>query len=115
MTNPGGAAPRESNEMKRVSDQIAGRLASRNVRLSGHERPEELAQLEEAVERFEVAVEARGRDLMMDEGPLGQVPQPDDPHFTLPHRADDESVSLYLERIARATDEIKHHPRRAGS
>jgi hypothetical protein len=59
MTNPGGAAPRESNEMKRVSDQIAGRLASRNVRLSGHERPEELAQLEEAVERFEVAVEAR--------------------------------------------------------
>jgi hypothetical protein len=115
MTHPGGAAPRESDEVRRVSDQIAGRLASRNVRLSGHERPEELALLEEAVERFEAAVEGRGGDLMMDEGPLGQVPQPDDPHFTLPKRNDDESVVRYLERIARATDDVRHHSRRAAS
>jgi hypothetical protein len=114
MTQPHDAARRETDEVKRVSDQIAGRLASRNVRLSGHERPEELAQLEEAVERFEAAVEGRGGDLMMDEGPLGQVPQPDDPHFTLPRRHDDETVARYLERIARATDEIRHHPPRAG-
>jgi hypothetical protein len=114
MTHASDATPDESEDLKRVSIQIAGRLEGRKVRLTGHENAEELAGLEEALERFEAAVQGRGGDLMMDEGPEGQTPQPDDPHFTLPRRHDDESVTRYLERIARATDEIKHHPPRAG-
>jgi len=42
--------------------------------LTGHENAEELAGLEEALERFEAAVQGRGGDLMMDEGPEGQTP-----------------------------------------
>jgi hypothetical protein len=111
MPGPDSGA-RESEEVRRVSDQIAGRLRGRNIFLTGREGREDLAQLEEAVERFESAVESHGGDLMMDEAPEGQVGQPDDPHFALPRRSDDETVGSYLERLARATDAIRHHPRK---
>ena len=113
MPQHASTPPRDDNEdLKRVSEQIAGRLSSRNIRLNGRENAEELAQLEEAVERFEVAVEGRGGDLMMDEAPVGRTPQPDDPHFVLPRRNDDESVVDYLERLSAATSEVRRHPPR---
>ena len=111
MTGP-DTGTHENEELRRVSDQIAGRLRGRNIFLTGHEGREDLAQLEEAVERFEAAVDRHGGDLMMDEAPEGQVGQPDDPHFALPRRRDDETVGSYLERLEWATDEIRHHPRR---
>ena len=40
----------------------------------------------ESVERFELAVESRGGDLMVDEGPHGVTREPDDVHFVLPQR-----------------------------
>lgn len=113
MTRRDDAAAGDSEEVKRVSGQMAGRLAARGVRLTGRERPEELVQIEDAIERFEAAVEARGGDLMMDEGPPGRTPQPDDPHFALPLRREHQSVAQYLERLARTTDDIRRHPPRA--
>ena len=112
MTGPERGRQDESDELRRVSDQIAGRLRGKNIMLTGHEGREDLAQLEEAVERFEAEVDRHGGDLMMDEAPEGQAGQPDDVHFALPRRSDDESVGSYLERLARATDEIRHHPRK---
>ncbi len=51
----------ESDEVRRAAAEIASRLESLGVTLDGRERPEELAQIEEAIERFErQSREARG-------------------------------------------------------
>ena len=111
MTRPD--EPRERDDVRRVSRELADRLATLGIRLTGTERPQELLDMVEAVDRFEAAVESHGGDLMMDEGPRGRTTEPDDPHFALPVRADHEPVAQYLERLARATDAVRRHPPRA--
>ena len=46
---------------------------------------------------------------MMDEPPANQAGQPDDPHFLLPPRSDDESGSAYGTRLAEQTAAIRKH------
>jgi len=113
MTQQHDEGARQDDERRRVSGELADRLTTYGVRLSGTEDAEELLAMLEAIDRFGAAVEARGGDLMMDEGPGGHTTEPDDRHFALPMRADDESVPHYVERLARATDEVRRHPRRA--
>lgn len=96
-------------ELERAMERTREHLESLFIRLDGRETSEELAAIEEAVERFEVAVESAGGDLMVDEGPTRGDIQPDDPHFVLPARPAGESVAAYLERIAAATDRARHH------
>lgn len=109
MTHPTEGA--ESNEdVQRVSQEVVNRLEGLGVWLSGAEKPEDLARILETVERFEVAVESRGGDLMVDEGPEGQTTEPDDVHFALPHRRADESVDRYLDRVERARADVLRHP-----
>ena len=96
-------------EIRRVSREVAARLEALGIALDGRERPEELADIEDAVERFEEAVESRGGDLMVDEGNRARATEPDDPHFALPVRQAGESVAAYLERLARATDVVLRH------
>ena len=79
MTHPGEEA--RSEDVHRVAEEVVNRLEGLGVLLSGDERPEDLARILEAVERFEVAVESRGGDLMGDEGPDGRTTEPDDVHF----------------------------------
>lgn len=109
MARPDNAGTGDNEDVRRVSNEFVGRLSRLGIRLNGNERAEDLVNLVEAVERFEAAVEARGGDLMMDEGPRG-ASMPDDPHFALPMRAEHESVSDYLERLAHKTDEVRRHP-----
>jgi protein-disulfide isomerase len=87
-------------EGTRVAEEIASRLHALGVMLTGDESGEELADLLEAVEYFEEAVESRGGDLMVDE-PIGAEPpiQPDAAAFVLPPREVQESVGAYLQRI----------------
>ena len=99
----------ESSEFQRVMLETADRLRQRGVSLTGKESGDELVSLLDAVEAFELAVERRGGDLMMDEPPEGETPQPDDVHFGLPRRHERESVSDYLVRILARTDLIRHH------
>jgi hypothetical protein len=101
MTNP--------DDLKRASHVSAGRLASLGIHLDGRETPDQLTEMQEAVERFEEAVESRGGDLMMDEGVPGKPVQPDDRHFALPRRRSGESVSGYTQRLATATAEVLRH------
>jgi hypothetical protein len=96
-----------TEELARVNAEVADRLRRRGIGVTGRERPEELADLLDAVERFEVEVEARGGDLMVDD--LGSS-EPDDPHFVLPAWASGESIRDYIERIQRASGEIRRHP-----
>ena len=96
-----------SESLREVAAEVADRLRRRGIPLSGDERPEDLADLLTAVERFEMTVEARGGDLMVDD--LNST-EPDDPHFVLPARMPDESVRDYTARIEAATDAVKQHP-----
>jgi hypothetical protein len=113
MTQPNEADALRDDDVRRVSRELAGRLETLGVRVRGTERPEELLEMVEAIDRFETAVEDHGGDLMMDEGPRGRTTEPDDPHFALPLRGEHESVADYLDRLARATDEVRRHPPRA--
>jgi hypothetical protein len=93
------------DERQRVEGEVASRLRSRGVHLTGRETDEELVELVEAVERFERTVERHGGDLMVDE-PIdsAQTRQPDDRRFVLPRRHDGETVVAFVGRIAAATD-----------
>ena len=104
--------PGQSEEIRRASTEITGRLIARGIRVAGTERPEDLVEMLEAIERFETAVEARGGDLMVDEGRRGRATEPDDPHFALPVRREHETVADYLERLERATDDVRRHRQR---
>jgi len=102
--------PERREELQRVMLETADRLRQRGVTLTGRESSDELVSLLDAVEEYELAVERRGGDLMMDEPPEGEAPQPDDVHFALPRRGPRESVSNYLVRIQERTDMIRRHP-----
>ena len=69
--------PHRREELKRAMRETAARLRARGVLLTGQESSEELVAQLEAVERFEKAVESRGGDLFVDEGPGGVTREPD--------------------------------------
>ena len=108
MTHP--TEEPSAEDVQRVAGEVANRLEMLGIWLSGDEEPEHLGQIQEAVERFELAVESRGGDLMVDEGPDGRTTQPDDPHFALPLRRADESVGRYLDRLELAREEVLRQP-----
>jgi hypothetical protein len=110
MTQPSGA-PREENDrdVARVSEELAGRLRARGVAVHDDDSPEAIVALVEALEAFERAVEAHGGDLMVDEPPARHAGQPDDPHFLLPPRGDDESFTQYRAKLTAATAAIQQH------
>jgi len=91
MPQPNDAGSRENEDVRRVSGELAGRLATLGIRVTGTETAEQLLSMVEAVKRFEAAVQARGGDLMVDEGPRGQTTEPDGRHFALPVRREHES------------------------
>ena len=95
------------DERRRIAAEVAGRLRRRGVQLSGSESAMELADLEEAVEDFERAVERSGGDLMVDEPVAGDSPiAPDEAAFVLPARKAGESVAAFIGRIGDAADQI---------
>ena len=103
---PGAPSDRARDaELGRASQEIALRLARRGVRLSGRETGEQLVDLLDAVERFEVTAERAGADLLVDEPLPGAVfpLKPDDPAFVLPVRVGGESVAEFIGRVVDAT------------
>lgn len=108
----GGMAEEGEADRRRVAEALAARLRRTGVRLSGRESGEELAQITEAVERFESAVIRSGGDLMVDEPIADASPiAPDNSAFVLPQRQGDERIDAYLARI----DEATTAARRAGT
>ncbi len=99
----------DTSEITRVTQEIAGRLRARGIEVVDADSPEDVVRMLEALEGFESAVQAAGGDLMMDEPPLNQPGEPDDPHFLLPTRASDETAAAYLERLTAATVAARKH------
>ena len=95
-----------------VAAELEAKLAARGVMLNGDETSDDVADILDAVERFERAVQARGGDLMVDEKPGGRPKLPDDRHFVVPERRADEPVDAYLDRIREATRVVLAHPDR---
>ncbi len=92
-----------AEDRKRIGEEIASRLRRNGVQLTGKEASDELADLEEAVESFERAVERAGGDLMVDEPVSNGKPiAPDDSSFVLPARKGSEPVADYIARIHHA-------------
>ena len=81
-------------------------LRDRGIQVHPRDRDEDLADLLDSVERFEVVVESHGGDLLVDR--IGSS-EPDDPAFVLPVRTLDESVTDYRLRVEAATDRLRHH------
>lgn len=98
-----------ATDVKAVAAEVADRLRRRGIAVTGSERPEDLADLLAAVERFESAVKSHGGDLMVDDL---KSSQPDDPHFVLPSRIPGEPIPDYIARIKEATAHLRHHPPR---
>jgi hypothetical protein len=95
-------------ERATVAAEVADRLRRRGIVVSGADRPDDVADLLSAVERFESVVEAHGGDLMVDDL---KSAQPDDQHFVLPPRKPGEAIRSYITRIDAATTALRRHPR----
>ncbi|PYP53597.1 MAG: hypothetical protein DMD45_01150 [Gemmatimonadetes bacterium] len=95
-------------ERAAAAAEVAARLRSRGITVTGGENPEDLVDLLSAVERFEAAVEAHGGDLMVDDL---KSSRPDDRHFVVPRRAPREAVRAYISRVDAATAGLRRHPR----
>src|SRR2546421_9221322 len=91
-----GLDPHRAEEQDAAVAEVADRLRQRGIALTGAEDSDDLANLLEAVERFELAVEAHGGDLMVDEL---RSSRPDDPHYVVPRRTHGEVIRAYIGRI----------------
>src|SRR5438046_8498481 len=95
--------PYQDEEQARAAAEVAARLRQRGIALTGAERPDDLADLLSAVERFEAVVEAHGGDLMVDDL---KSSQPDDSHFAVPASRHDEVAVVRLRALQVVHDEI---------
>jgi hypothetical protein len=107
--SPSGSRDSSDEERRRIAEEMSLRLRRNGVQLTGTESTEELADLEEAVEKFERMVERGGGDLMVDEPVAGGSPiAPDEAEFVLPTRKPSESVPAYIKRIHEAASRAGH-------
>jgi len=96
-------SPARAEERNGVRDELESRLVRSGVVLSGSESDEQILALADAVEAFEAARAAAGGDSMVN---TLESSQPDDPHFVLPRRLDDETVEQYVTRVRDAAEAI---------
>lgn len=102
------ARPKPDDERAGVVAEVTDRLRHRGIVVGAADGPADLADLLSAVEEFELAVEAHGGDLMVDDL---KSARPDDRHFVLPRRAHAEPIRAYIGRISAATGTLRKHPR----
>jgi hypothetical protein len=97
--------PHRREEQRRAREEAEDRLRDRGIEVHSRDADEEVGDLLDSVERFEVVVESLGGDLLVDRIASSQ---PDDHAFVLPVRDPDESVSDYRLRVEAATDRLRH-------
>jgi hypothetical protein len=89
--------PHRDEDRAHAAEMAYAQLRQRSVHVTGDEPAEELAQLVEAVERFELAVSAVGGDRMTN---APDSTDPDDRRLVLPDRNAGEGAGAYAERIS---------------
>src|SRR2546430_16434232 len=96
--------PHRAEEQDAAVAEVAGRLRQRGIAVTGAEDSDDLANLLAAVERFELAVEAHGGDLMGDD--LRSSPPADPPHVG-PRRQPGGGIRAHTRRIRQATPSLR--------
>jgi len=102
--------PHRGEEQERAREHTADLLARRGVLLLGDESDDDLANLWSAVDRFELAVEARGGDTMINSSDSSE---PDNPAFVLPERQAREPAPDYTRRILESAARLSEFERGA--
>ncbi len=96
--------PGAQTDLQRATMHSIDTLRQRGIRLAGEETPDELADLQTAVERFDAAVRDLGGDSFTN-SPLSS--EPDDPELVIPERRRGEPAAGYIRRIAEATTRLR--------
>ncbi len=109
MTTPNEQEQRDLNpnrveEERHARQETEYRLRERGIEVRPGDGDEEVADLLDAVERFEAAVEARGGDLFVNRIDSSQ---PEDPAFVPPTRDPGENVAEYRRRIDAAAGMLR--------
>jgi hypothetical protein len=89
--------PHRDEDLAHAAEMAYAQLRQRSVNVTGDEPAEELAQLLEAVERFELAVSSVGGDRMTN---ALDSADPDDRSLVLPVRNDGEGAGAYADRVS---------------
>jgi hypothetical protein len=88
--------PHRVEEQRKAREESEARLADRGIEVRPNDSYDDVADLQDTVERFEVEVQRLGGDLMVNH--LGSS-RPEDPAFVPPRREPEESISRYLRRL----------------
>jgi hypothetical protein len=96
--------PNRVDEERHARQEAEYRLSERGIGVEPADTDEEVADVLDAIERFEAAVEARGGDLFVNR--IG-APEPEDPTFVPPVRRAGESATDYRYRIEAATNALR--------
>jgi hypothetical protein len=96
--------PNRIEEERHARQEAEYRLSERGIRVEPTDSDEEVADLVDAIERFEAAVESKGGDLFVNR--IGS-PEPEDPAFVPPQRREGESAADYRRRIEAAADALR--------
>ena len=96
--------PNRIEEERHARQEAEYRLSERGIRLEPTDSDEEVADLLEAIERFEAAVESKGGDLFVNR--IGSS-EPEDPAFVPPQRREGEAAADYRRRIEAAADGLR--------
>jgi hypothetical protein len=97
--------PHRAEEQRRAREEAESRLRARGIEVLKADDDEAVADLLDAIERFESAVERRGGDLFVNR--IGSS-QPEAPEFVPPIRDAGERAADYRERIDRAAGRLRH-------
>ena len=96
--------PNRVEEERHARQEAEYRLSERGIRVEPSDSDEEVADVLEAVERFETGVEAKGGDLFVNR--IGSS-EPEDPAFVPPQRRDGEYATDYRLRIEAAAGAVR--------
>ncbi len=100
--------PHREEEQRNARREAADRLRDRKIPLYSSDSDDEVADLLEAIERFESIVETQGGDLHVNR--IG-ASEPQDAAFIPPVRGQHESASAYRERILSAAAALNQRQR----
>jgi hypothetical protein len=100
--------PHRVEEQNRARMEVVDRLRDRGIPVAPADDDIEIADLLDAVERFEAVVEAQGGDLFVTR--IGSA-EPQNTSFVLPEREPGESASDYRARVIEATRVLRRGDR----
>ncbi len=96
--------PHRVEEQRSARQEAIDRLRDRGIPVHPSDADDELADLLDAVERFEAVVETQGGDLFVNR--IGSA-EPQDPAFVPPIRERDENASSYRLRVLAAANALR--------